>query len=60
MSQPEDKVPFQCKAEWRHGPGHQSRTLCTRSDEHDIMDDHYVEEVIQEWSGADTHYGERW
>lgn len=52
--------PFKCQAEWRHGPGHQSATRCNRPDEHDISDEHYVTEIVADWTGPDTYYTDYW
>lgn len=50
--------PFKCKAESWGGPGHQSRSLCNRKDRHVIDGNHWIEEVVEEWSGSETHYRE--
>jgi hypothetical protein len=56
----DEPEPFRCIAEWRHGPGHQSITSCNRKDPHPMDDEHYVTQVVMDWTGPKTHYGDRW
>lgn len=44
-----------CEAVIHTGPGHQSRRHCTRTDLHPADGDHWVAEVVYEWTGAEAY-----
>lgn len=49
-----DREPFECRALYHHGPGHQSRAKCERKDPHGIDDEHYARNPMCpdfEWHG---------
>jgi len=46
---------FECSAIVWHGGGHQSKTLCNRTDGHDITEHHYVKEVVWSWWGPEAY-----
>ncbi len=51
--------PFRCEAVIHTGPGHQSTHRCNRRDPHPIDGDHWVTDVVYEWSGRDG-YADYW
>lgn len=52
-------IPYTCPAVIHTGPGHQSKHRCTRRDPHPLEGEHYVTEVVHEWTGPEA-YAEYW
>ncbi|HWI67099.1 MAG TPA: hypothetical protein VNS88_01750 [Nitrospiraceae bacterium] len=55
----DETITFKCEAVIHTGPGHQSNHNCNRSDPHSIDGDHYVMEVVHEWTGPEA-YADYW
>jgi hypothetical protein len=45
------RTPWKCEAKIWSGPGHQSGVPCSNHTPHALDGDHYVSEIVYEWTG---------